>query len=83
MELGTVKWFSPKKGYGFIIRDAVPEGSDNHEIFVHFSSVVMDGFKTLLPGLRCQFEIAEGRKQGSIEAKNVKIVPPDFGKENK
>jgi CspA family cold shock protein len=48
-ERGIVKWFSPKKGYGFIIRDEAPE--DQKEIFVHFSAIEMDGFKTLLPGI--------------------------------
>lgn len=76
-ETGAVKWFSPRKGYGFIIRDSVAEGQPNHEIFVHYSSVVMDGFKTLLPSLRVEFDVVQGRKDGSIEAKNVKIIPPE------
>lgn len=83
METGVVKWFSPRKGYGFLIRDSVPEGGENREIFVHFSSIDMQGFKTLLPNLRVQFEVVPGRKAGSIEAKNVKIISPDFKKEDK
>lgn len=82
-ETGAVKWFSARKGYGFIIRDAVPEGEPNHEIFCHYSSITMDGFKTLLPGLRVEFEVSQGRKDGTIEAKNIKIIPPKFVDEKK
>ena len=74
-ETGTVKWFSPRKGFGFIIRDSVAEGEENHEIFVHFSNIIMDGFKTLLPNLRVSFNIKVGQKPGSIEATDVKIIP--------
>ena len=81
-ETGTVKWFSPRKGYGFIIRDSVPEGEDGREIFVHFSSIQMDGFKTLLPDLRVEFDVEPGRKEGTVEAKNVRIIPPDFAKKD-
>jgi CspA family cold shock protein len=81
-ESGSVKWFSPRKGYGFIIRDSVPEGQENHEIFCHYSSIKMDGFKTLLPGLRVSFDVEQGKKEGTIEAKNVQIIPPEFKKEN-
>ncbi|MBD3352945.1 MAG: cold-shock protein [Candidatus Lokiarchaeota archaeon] len=72
-ETGIVKWFSPKKGYGFIIRDESPS-EDEKEIFVHYSSIIMDGFKTLLPGLKVEFDVEPGIKEGSVEAKNVKIV---------
>ncbi len=78
IETGTVKWFSPKKGYGFIIRDDIPEDDPNREIFVHYSSIIMDGFKTLLPQLRVQFKIAPGKKEGTIEAKEVEVIPPEF-----
>ncbi len=77
-EYGKVKWFSPRKGYGFIIRDGIEEGEENREIFVHYSKVEMDGFKTLLPDLRVSFEISPGKREGSIEANNVKIVPQEF-----
>ena len=79
-ETGSVKWFSPRKGFGFIIRDSVPEGQPNHEIFCHYSSITMDGFKTLLPGLRVQFDVVPGRKENTVEAKSIKIIPPDFAK---
>ncbi|HAG21881.1 MAG TPA: cold-shock protein, partial [Synergistaceae bacterium] len=48
---GTVKWFNEAKGYGFITTD---EGND---VFVHFSAIQMDGFKTLSEGQRVQFEV--------------------------
>ena len=53
---GTVKWFSEKKGYGFIEQD---EGGD---IFVHHSAINMPGFKILYEGDRVSFEVGEGTK---------------------
>lgn len=63
MASGIVKWFSNKKGYGFIEQEA---GSD---IFVHYTSINMDGFKTLNEGDRVVFEIEESDR-GPV-AKNV------------
>lgn len=57
MAKGIVKWFSNQKGYGFI----TPENSDK-DIFVHFSSVMADGFKTLKQGDEVEFEIKDGPK---------------------
>jgi len=56
MAEGTVKWFNNSKGYGFIEQ---PEGGD---VFVHFSSIMMDGFKTLEEGTRVSFEVRDGDK---------------------
>jgi CspA family cold shock protein len=56
MAQGTVKWFSAEKGYGFISQD---DGSD---VFVHYSAISGDGFRTLEQGQRVEFEITEGRK---------------------
>lgn len=53
---GTVKWFSDKKGYGFITR----EGMD--DVFVHYSSIQGDGFRTLREGEMVLFEIADGER---------------------
>ncbi len=53
---GTVKWFSDKKGYGFISREGVDD------IFVHFSAIVADGFKSLKEGEKVIFEITQGPK---------------------
>jgi CspA family cold shock protein len=64
---GTVKWFNDSKGYGFITPE---EGGD--DLFVHFSSLEGDGFKSLQEGQRVEFETAEGRK--GQEAKEVRVV---------
>ncbi len=53
---GKVKWFSAEKGYGFIER----EGGD--DVFVHFSAIVDEGFKTLSEGQAVEFEIVEGAR---------------------
>ena len=66
MEQGTVKWFNAEKGFGFIER----EGGD--DVFVHFSSIQKDGFKTLEEGQTVSFEIVTGAK--GPQASNVKIV---------
>jgi len=56
VEKGKVKWFNPEKGFGFIERE---EGKD---VFVHFSAIEMDGYKTLEEGTEVQFEVIEGAK---------------------
>ncbi len=66
MQRGTVKWFSAKKGYGFI-SDA--EGND---IFVHFSAIDMDGFKELKENDMVEFDVIESDK--GVQAANVKKV---------
>ncbi len=63
---GKVKWFDNKKGYGFITRD---EGED---VFVHFSSINAEGFRTLEEGQTISFEITEGDK--GPQASNVSVV---------
>lgn len=57
MAEGTVKWFNPDKGFGFI----APE-SGGDDLFVHFSAIQMDGFKTLEEGQRVSFTVTEGQK---------------------
>ncbi len=52
--LGKVKWFNPEKGYGFIERE------DGNDVFVHFSAIQEEGFKTLAEGQEVEFEIVEG-----------------------
>ena len=53
---GTVKWFNDQKGYGFIVQD---EGGD---LFVHYSSIVEPGFRSLMEGERVSFTVEQGRK---------------------
>jgi CspA family cold shock protein len=53
---GTVKWFNPRKGYGFIA------AGDGRDIFVHYSSISADGYKTLVEGDSVTFDIVEGEK---------------------
>lgn len=65
---GTVKWFNPRKGYGFI---ATPDGRD---VFVHYSSITAEGFKTLDEGVAVAFDIVEGEK--GPRATNVVPKPP-------
>lgn len=60
---GKVKWFNPRKGYGFIGTD------DGRDVFVHYSCISGDGFKTLGEGDVVQFDIAEGEK--GLRATNV------------
>jgi len=53
---GTVKWFNADKGYGFIEQENGPD------VFVHFRSIVGDGYRTLNEGQRVQFEVTQGQK---------------------
>jgi CspA family cold shock protein len=63
---GTVKWFSNEKGYGFIERE------DGDDLFVHYSEITMDGYKTLVQGQRVEFEVTQGDK--GLQASTVRPV---------
>ncbi len=63
---GTVKWFNASKGYGFIERQGGPD------VFVHFSAIQADGFRSLQEGQRVEFSIEKGPK--GLQAANVKLV---------
>ena len=67
-EVGTVKWFNDSKGFGFIQR----EGAD--DVFVHFSAIQMQGFKSLQEGQRVEFSIEQGRK--GMQAVDVRSLDP-------
>ena len=56
MAHGTVKWFNPEKGYGFI------RGDDGEDVFVHYSAIVGDGYRSLQEGDIVEFEIVQGPK---------------------
>lgn len=64
MAEGTVKWFNAEKGYGFISQE------DGEDLFVHFSEIKMDGYKTLDEGVRVSFDVTEGQN-GKKQASNV------------
>ena len=66
MSEGVVKWFNAKKGYGFIKRE---EGQD---LFVHFSSITMDGYKSLVEGDSVSFEVEETDR--GPQARNVQKI---------
>jgi len=63
MASGTVKWFSPKKGYGFITME------DGQEVFVHYTAIDGNGFRSLEQGEQVRFEVAQGPK--GLQASNV------------
>jgi CspA family cold shock protein len=63
---GTVKFFNAEKGYGFIER----EGGD--DVFVHFSAIQGEGYRSLEDGQRVEFDVAQGRK--GEEAQNVRVI---------
>ena len=68
MNNGTVKWFNPEKGFGFIADD---NGGD--DVFVHFSAIQVDGFKTLAEGQKVEFETESDPKNSSkLRAVNVR-----------
>jgi CspA family cold shock protein len=63
---GTVKWFSNEKGYGFIQQDG------GEDVFVHFSEIQIDGYKSLSEGQRVEFEVAQGNK--GLQASGVRPI---------
>ena len=66
MAKGTVKWFNNQKGFGFIT------GEDEKDVFVHFSGLNMEGFKTLNEGQTVEYEVTEGEK--GPQAVNVTVI---------
>lgn len=65
-EQGTVKWFNNAKGYGFIQR------STGEDVFVHFSAINMNGYRSLDNGITVEFEVKEGPK--GLQAENVQAL---------
>ncbi|MGZ3605405.1 MAG: cold-shock protein [Thermodesulfobacteriota bacterium] len=66
MAKGRVKWFNEKKGFGFISED------DGNDVFVHFSAIKRDGFKSLDEGDEVEFEVSQGPK--GLQATNVVVL---------
>ena len=66
MSIGTVKWFNSEKGFGFITMEGAKD------VFVHYSSIQSDGFKTLEEGAKVSFDVVKGN-QGD-QAKNVVLL---------
>ena len=66
MNNGTVKWFNSEKGYGFITAES------GEDVFVHFTGIVADGFKTLEEGQSVTFDVTEGKR--GPQATNVVVV---------
>jgi CspA family cold shock protein len=66
MANGTVKWFNSEKGYGFISREGAAD------VFVHYSAIQMDGYRSLDEGQRVEFDVGPGRK--GEEAQNVRAI---------
>jgi cold shock protein len=63
---GMVKWFNAEKGYGFISRAEAPD------VFVHYSAIQMDGYRSLEEGQHVEFDVGPGKK--GEEAQNVRVV---------
>ena len=66
MATGTVKWFNTEKGYGFIERE------DGDDLFVHYSAIQMEGYRSLEEGQHVEFDVGPGKK--GEEAQNVRVV---------
>lgn len=67
MAQGSVKWFNPEKGYGFISQE------NGEDLFVHYSEIKMDGFRTLEDGQKVSFDVVEGN-DGKMQASNVEKI---------
>ena len=66
---GTVKWFNAEKGFGFILND---DGGD--DVFVHFSAIATEGYKTLSDGQKVSFDVEKDPKNNKLKASNVVVL---------
>ncbi|QAT49345.1 cold-shock protein [Caproiciproducens sp. NJN-50] len=69
MNKGTVKWFNAEKGYGFISND---DGGE--DVFVHFSAIQSDGYKTLSEGQKVSYDTETDARNGKLRAANVTVI---------
>ena len=69
MNKGTVKWFNAEKGYGFISND---DGGE--DVFVHFSAIQSDGYKTLAEGQKVTYDTETDSRNGKLRAANVIVI---------
>jgi CspA family cold shock protein len=69
MAMGTVKWFNPEKGYGFIQPD-----DGQRDVFVHISAVERSGLRSLQEGQKVSFEVATDRRTGKASASNLQVA---------
>ncbi|MVB11325.1 Cold shock protein CspC [Caprobacter fermentans] len=69
MNKGTVKWFNAEKGYGFISND---DGGE--DVFVHFSAIQADGYKTLSEGQKVSYDTETDSRNGKLRAANVQVI---------
>jgi CspA family cold shock protein len=69
MARGKVKWFNDAKGYGFIEQDS------GEDVFVHFSAIQMEGYRSLDEGQLVEFDVTQGPK--GLQAANVRPMPPE------
>jgi CspA family cold shock protein len=65
---GTVKWFNAAKGYGFIAQD------NGEDVFVHYSAIQMNGYKSLQEGQRVQFDVIQDPRGKGLRASNVIVI---------
>jgi CspA family cold shock protein len=65
---GTVKWFNAAKGYGFIAQD------NGEDVFVHYSAIQMNGYKSLQEGQRVQFDVIQAPRGKGLRASNVIVI---------
>ena len=73
-KLGTVKWFNDSKGFGFITMEAPGTDMDKKDVFVHYTGILVDGFKTLPEGANVMFELIDNGR--GLQAYGVEVIAP-------
>ena len=78
---GVVKWFNPQKGWGFVT--CADSAGGNMDVFVHQTSILTEGFRTLYEDEAVRFEAVPGKKDGTWEAKKVVVLEPSLERERR